>query len=180
VFVAEQAGVVRALKAMTAEPVWIYSTGSSVIQSPLTVVPSGEACCGGILLVGTASGVLHALGLKDGSARWAHQSEAQSSGVSITAAPVASTTGSQVIFGGDNGFLHSLETISGREMWKFRTVAAVKGCLAAHPAGTTRKNVFCDTMFLIDFQDRPHESPVMLRQYPLHPYGSWRDHICWL
>lgn len=137
-YVAEQTGVVRALKAENGETVWIHSTGSSSVEAPLTVVPSGEACCGGILLVGTVSGVLHALGLKDGSARWAYQSEARGAGVSITAAPVASKTLGQVIFGGDNGFLHSLEAISGKELWKFRTVAAVKGCLAVHPAGTTK------------------------------------------
>lgn len=117
IYVAESSGVVSALRTATGELVWSWrdnaASGPGII-APLTVLPSGAACCGGVLLVGTLSGHAHALGLGDGSARWAYASEPRAGRGGISAGAWGAVGGGgAALVAGLGGFVYSVVSLTG-------------------------------------------------------------------
>ena len=110
-----------ALRASTGSVLWTYEAEGGGVSAPLTVAASEGAvvCCAGVLLIPTVRGVLHAVGLADGYARWAYTSEARLGVAGISGGAWMSPKGSSVLFGGLNGFIHSLKALSGDIEWRY-------------------------------------------------------------
>ena len=96
--------------------VWQFQAGAAIDSSPVVL--------GGLVVVASSDGVVHALELASGTQRWSKDLGSEVHGTPVCAA-------GSVIVGDNAGVLHALDPASGAERWTFPTNGAINGAPAA-------------------------------------------------
>ena len=94
---------------------WTYSAGESV--------ESSAAIENGVAYVGSMSGELHAIGLRDGKARWKYRAVSADTGIGESSPAVA---GGLVYIGDLAGVVHAVNASTGKAAWTFKTQGEIK------------------------------------------------------
>src|SRR5688500_8357381 len=94
---------------------WPYQAGESV--------ESSAAIVGGVAYVGSMSGELHAIGLRDGKARWKYRATSADTGIGESSPAVA---GGLVYIGDLAGVVHAVNASTGKAAWTFKTQSEIK------------------------------------------------------
>src|SRR5687767_9142894 len=84
-------------------------------------IESSAAIADGVVYVGSQSGVLHAVNLADGSAKWKYT--ASTDGIGESSPAVA---GGLVYIADLAGTLHAVDAATGKAAWTFKTTTEVK------------------------------------------------------
>jgi hypothetical protein len=94
---------------------WTYAAGESV--------ESSAAISGDVAYVGSMSGELHAIGLRDGKARWKYRAAPADRGIGESSPAVS---GGLVYIGDLAGVLHAVDASTGKAAWTFKTNGEIK------------------------------------------------------
>src|SRR5687768_10848915 len=94
---------------------WTYQAGESV--------ESSAAIANGVAYVGSMSGELHAIGLRDGRARWKYRAAPADRGIGESSPAIS---GGLVYIGDLAGTLHAVDASTGKAAWTFKTQGEIK------------------------------------------------------
>ncbi len=111
-------GFLYALDALTGRLIWTFKTGGPLRSRPLVLSGFLRLTVGGKsfpeIIAASCDGSVYALSGQDKSVLWRFEA-----GDRVTSSPLI--TGKDVVFGGGDGLVHSVDRVTGGSVWSFRT-----------------------------------------------------------